>query len=155
MSALSPINKSYWLANLCEANFRKLNVLIPDLALIPPTAALKADGKPVLFLRLIERSPYTLTVELTHSFDWGFEALSEPAVQIRIYMDAGAAEVLSDRDRPFVLDALKDSISHKGVMDYKWSLNYFLSQWLDHCLQSQYCFAMASPDEEHCAPAAC
>ncbi|WP_045226797.1 DUF1249 domain-containing protein [Methyloterricola oryzae] len=155
MTILNPVNKSYWLANLCEANYRKLIALIPELTSLPATAALMAEGRPALHLRLIERCPYTMTVELTHSFNWGFEASLEPAVQIRIYLDAGVAEVLSDHERPFVLDALRDRISLKGVLDYKWSLNYFLSQWLDHCLQSSYSFSLASPDEECRAPATC
>lgn len=155
MSVLNPVNKSYWLASLCEWNYRKLNQLIPDLAIIPSAAALQAEGKPSLIVRLIERSPYTLTVELSHSFDWGFESLMEPAVRIRIYLDACAAEVLSDHERPFVLEALKEGPSLQSVMDYKWSLNYFLSQWLDHCLKSSYRFNLSSPDEEFCAPITC
>ncbi|NTV79110.1 MAG: DUF1249 domain-containing protein, partial [Clostridiales bacterium] len=27
-----------------------------------------------------------------------------------------------------------------AIMDYKWRLNYFLSKWLDHCLQADYQF---------------
>jgi uncharacterized protein YqiB (DUF1249 family) len=155
MSVLNPVNKSFWLANLCEANYRKLNQLIPDLALISSVAAAQAEGKPALLVRLIERAPYTLTVELTHRFNWGFESSLEPAVRIRVYLDAGAAEVLSDHERPVVLEALRHEPNLRGVMDYKWSLNYFLSQWLDHCLKSRYRFTLSSPDEELCETAAC
>ena len=150
MNVMNPVNKSYWLASVCEANYRKLNELIPELALISSAAAAQVDGKPALLVRVIERSPYTLTVELTHSFSRGFESLLEPAVRIRVYFDAGAAEVLSDHERPFVLEALRHEPSLRAVMDYKWSLNYFLSQWLDHCLKSSYRFTLSSPDEELC-----
>ena len=153
MSVLNPVNKSYWLAKLCEANYVKLVALIPGLDYIPQTAIASADGKPSLHLKLIERSPYTLTLELTHCFTWEFEALLEPAVKIRIYLDAQAAEVLNDHERPCVLDALKHDPSARNVLDYKWSLNYFLSQWLDHCLQSNYRFALARPDLETCTAA--
>lgn len=145
MSVLNPVEKSYWLAKVCEANYAKLVSLIPDLSLIPETATACVDGKPSLHLKLIERSPYTLTLELTHCFAWEFEALLEPAVVIRIYLDARAAEVLSDHARPFVLDALKHESSARHVLDYKWSLNYFLSQWLDHCLKSNYHFGLGRP----------
>lgn len=155
MSVLEPLNKSYWLASLCEANYRKLNQLLPNLEFILGDVALQADGKPSLLVRMLERSPYTVTLELTHSFDWELDAPLEPAVRIRIYLDAAAAEVLSDHERPFVLDAFKERFSNKGVMDYKWSLNYFLSQWLDHCLKSSYSFSLSSPDEELCSPATC
>jgi uncharacterized protein YqiB (DUF1249 family) len=148
MSVLNPVNKSYCLAKLCEANYAKLVALIPGLAYIPETATASADGKPSLHLKLIERSPYTLTLELTHCFTWEFGALLEPAVRIRIYLDARAAEVLSDHARPCVLAALKDERSADKVLDYKWSLNYFLSQWLDHCLQSRYHFGLDRPAVE-------
>lgn len=154
MSVLDPVNKSYWLAHLCEANYRKLNRLIPSLASISAAAA-QAEGKPALLVRLIERSPYTLTMELTHSFERGYEALREPALRIRVYLDAGAAEVLSDRERPDVQQALPTYPDIQGVMDYKWCLNYFLSQWLDHCLQSRYCFTPSHPDEEVAIPVTC
>ena len=147
MSSFDPVNKSYWLASLCESNYLKLARLIPDLDLIPPSASAQVDGKPSLLLKLIERSPYTLTLELSHCFAWGFETLLEPAVILRVYLDARVVEVLSDHARPFVRDAIKDGITPRGVMDYKWSLNYFLSQWLDHCLESHYSFTLADQPE--------
>jgi len=154
MSALNPVDKSFWLARLCEANFGKLLALIPDLAYIPETATARVDGKPSLHLKLIERSPYTLTLELSHCFMWEFQALLEPAVKIRIYLDARAAEVLSDHARPFVLDALKHDCSARSVLDYKWSLNYFLSRWLDHCLQANYRFGLSPCSLGSCGAAA-
>jgi len=140
MSALEPVNKSYWLARLCEANYLRLLTLIPHLGGLAPGMSACAEGTPALYLRLLERSPYTLTLELTHSFTWEFGALLEPAVRVRVYLDARAAEVLSDHDRPYVLDALRHDPSARKIMDYKWSLNYFLAQWLDHCIASEYRF---------------
>ena len=148
MSVLNPVEKSFWLARLCEANYERLLTLVPGLVYLKETATAEADGKPSLHLKLLERSPYTLTMELTHCFTWEFEALLEPAVRIRVYLDARAAEVLSDRERPFVLDALKHDRCARNIMDYKWSLNYFLSQWLDHCLQSNYHFGTTHPTLE-------
>jgi uncharacterized protein YqiB (DUF1249 family) len=151
MSALNPINKSYWLEKLCESNYSKLLCLVPDLANIPESnrVVAYADGKPSLHLRLIRRAPYTLTLELTYCFDQGLEAF-EPAVKIRVYLDARAAEVLSDHCRPFVLDALKSNRSGREVLDYKWSLNYFLYKWLDHCLKNHYRFSITRSAHERC-----
>ncbi len=139
MSIFQPAEKSFWLQKVCESNYEKLANLIPDLARIDEAAVARVNGKPSLHLRLLERSPYTLVLELTHDF----ARLDEPAVKIRVSLDAKTAEALSDHCRPFVLDAVKDRSSAKSVLDYKWSLNYFLARWLDHCLQSDYRFETA------------
>jgi uncharacterized protein YqiB (DUF1249 family) len=139
MSVFQPAEKSFWLQKVCESNYQKLANLIPDLACIDETAVAQVNGKPSLHLRLLERSPYTLVLELTHDFARG----GEPAVKIRVSLDAKTAEALSDHCRPFVLDAVRDRSSAKSVLDYKWSLNYFLTRWLDHCLQSDYRFGTA------------
>ena len=152
MSFLEPYEKSYWLARICEANFERLLRLVPDLASLPISAIAKAEGRPLLQLELLEQSPYTLTLELSHRF--GFESLLEPAVKIRVYLDARAAEVLSDHARPHVHQALQGEPKAREVMDYKWKLNYFLSRWLDHCLASDYRFGRAQAGRATCEEAA-
>jgi uncharacterized protein YqiB (DUF1249 family) len=146
MSAFHPAEKSFWLQQVCESNYRKLARLVPDLPRIEASAAAEAGNKPTLHLRLLERSRYTLTLELTHAFPPGpAEALEplEPAVRIRVCLDAKTAEALCDHCRPGVLDALKAEASARQVLDYKWGLNYFLARWLDHCLSSDYRFGAA------------
>jgi uncharacterized protein YqiB (DUF1249 family) len=150
MCFLDPLEKSYWLAKLCEANFERLVRLIPDLAVMTEASVACADGKPCLYLELLEHSPYTVTLTLSHCFGKGFESLLEPAVKIRVYLDARAAEVLSDHARPRVHEALRPGSRPREVLDYKWSLNYFLSQWLDHCLDSHYCFGVTQSERESC-----
>jgi len=147
MPTLNPTNKSYWLAQLCEANYVKLLNLFPELSGIPAAATATVDGKPALHIKLLERCPYTLSLELSHRFSTGFEALFEPALRLRVYLDAQAVEVLSHQDRPAVQEALLEQASPRRIMDYKWTLNYFLSRWLDHCLHNRYQFE-AVPDRE-------
>ncbi|HYE34799.1 DUF1249 domain-containing protein [Methylocaldum sp.] len=144
MSIFQPAEKSFWLQKVCESNYEKLANLIPDLTRIDETAVAQVNGKPSLHLRLLDRSPYTLTLELTHDFVRDFE----PAVKIRVSLDAKTAEALSDYCRPFVLDAVRDRSNAENVLDYKWSLNYFLTRWLDHCLQSDYRFGTARYSRE-------
>jgi uncharacterized protein YqiB (DUF1249 family) len=140
MTLFNPANKSYWLARLCEDNFERLAMLIPDMEFIPERAMAFAEGKPSLLLKVIDRSPYTVTLELSHSFDWGFDELLEPEVRIRVYLDARSAEVLSDHARPFVLQVFGTDRNAARILDYKWSLNYFLANWLEHCARCKYRF---------------
>jgi uncharacterized protein YqiB (DUF1249 family) len=151
MSSFHPVEKSFWLHRVCESNYRKLTDLVPDLTRIGETSTAKVHGKPALHLRLLERSPYTLTVELTHDFSPGFEVLSEPAVRIRVFLDARTAEVLCDHARPELREALREAVEEpQAVLDYKWAINYFLARWLDHCLSNEYRFRTGRPAVEEC-----
>lgn len=138
MSALLPVNKSYWLQRLCETNYAKLLRLLPDLPRLERAVLEDDSGKPALHARLLERTPYTVTVELTHYFPAGAAYSPEPAVQVRIFLDAKLAEVMCADSKPAVRDALHPNPSAKAVLDYKWRLNYFLEKWLDHCLRHDY-----------------
>lgn len=150
MSLFYPFEKSYWLHRVCEANFLKLMHLVPDLSLLGASVTARVHDKPPLHLRLLDRSPYTLTLELTHDFEGGFGTSAEPAVRIRVSLDAKTCEVLSDHCRPAVVLALKDCATPSAVLDYKWTLNYFLARWLDHCVSSDYRFGAAQVAQEEC-----
>jgi len=76
-------------------------------------------------------------IELNHCFDQEF---LEPAVKIRLYLDAQLAEVVSDQTRLPIASVFKNKGSSLDIMNYKWRLNYFLQTWLDHCLKKDYQF---------------
>jgi uncharacterized protein YqiB (DUF1249 family) len=150
MNAFCPSEKSFWLQKVCERNYEKLKSLIPDWTRVGDTSIARVHGKPALYLKLLERSAYTLILELTHDFERGFEQRQEPAVRIRVCLDSKTAEVLSDYCRPFVLDALRHDPSAGKVLDYKWTHNYFLARWLDHCVQSNYQFGSVRFSQGEC-----
>lgn len=144
MSLLNPVNKSFCLHTLCESNYYKLLRLIPGLHRIGESAIASPAGKPTLHFRMIDKTPYTLTLELTHCFGDRMDAFVEPAVKIRAYLDAETAEVLADHNRPQIEHAFKQTERADEIMDYKWTLNYFLEKWLNHCLQLGYRFELGS-----------
>jgi uncharacterized protein YqiB (DUF1249 family) len=140
MAKVTPLNKSFCLQTVCEQNYKKILYLIPDIKIIEAAAQGYSEGKPILHVKVLEQSPYTKTIELSHFFDSEFGMILEPAVKIRLYFDVRTAEVLRDYKRVEVDKAIKDLGQVKDVMDYKWRLNYFLEKWLDHCLKKQYTF---------------
>ncbi len=140
MSLVHPVNTSLCLEKLCESNYQKLFSLIPDLCSFKNDAKGETASKPALYLKIIDRTNHTITVELTHQFDKDLENLMEPAVKIRIYLDVNLVEVLKDYQRPIVSSVYKDPRQSVEIMNYKWRLNYFLQKWLDHCLQTDYEF---------------
>ncbi|TPQ29559.1 DUF1249 domain-containing protein [Methylomonas sp. EFPC3] len=143
MSLVQPVNTSFCLEQLCESNYQKLFKLIPNLRSFDKSAIGLTQNRPALYLDVLERNPYTLTIELTHCFNQQRSELVVPAVKIRIYLDAQLAEVIRDNDRPTVDKVYQDPGDLIEIRDYKWRLNYFLQKWLDHCLKTDYCFQLA------------
>lgn len=135
MPAFSPVNKSYWLQRVCEGNYDLLRRLIPDLDRLPAGNARVGGEELALFVHLRERTPYTVTLELSHRFGaLAEESLAEPALRVRMFLDARIAEVLGDHDRPPPAQLFHGHTAPRALLDYKWQLNYFLQRWLEHCL---------------------
>ncbi|MBS3965625.1 MAG: DUF1249 domain-containing protein [Methylomonas sp.] len=146
MAQLKPVNTSLCLEKVCEANYQKLFKLIPDLRSFENSAVGLTPDQPTLYLSILERKPYTLTIELSHRFRHHLTESMTPAVTIRVYLDARLAEVIHDSDRPPVDKVYQNPANALEIQDYKWRLNYFLQKWLDHCLQGNYRFSI-----ERCA----
>ncbi len=141
MGFVNPVNKSYCLEQICESNYQKLLKLIPELLTLKEPAIGLAHHNTTLHITVIESTPYTMTVELSHCFNKNLDEFLEPAVKIRLYMDAQLAEVLSDHVRASVAQVFKNPGLSREIMNYKWRLNYFLQKWLDHCLKKDYQFS--------------
>lgn len=107
----------------------------------------RLGGKPALHLRLMDRAPYTVTLELSYCFRHSPKPVFEPALKLRVYLDVGMVEVLGDCERP-----LRHPKAEPGrqMLEHKWLLNYFLDKWLDHCLHHGYQFAEV---DDHSTPA--
>lgn len=140
MSQLNPVNKFFCLQSLCESNFSKLLRLIPHLRVLDKCSVAYLGSKPALHLKMIEKSTYTLTLELSYCFHSGHQPLFEPALKLRVYLDASMVEVMSDCERP---RWRLRSLVGQEVLEHKWQMNYFLDKWLDHCLQRGYRFSTA------------
>lgn len=140
MSQLNPVNKSFCLEQVCAANYQKLLRLIPNLLDVSESADGHADNASALHLKILERSPYTLTILLSHRFKKNPAECLEPVVTIRLYLDLQLAEVISDHARAAVAKVYKNPGLSLEIMQYKWRLNYFLQKWLEHCLYKNYRF---------------
>lgn len=140
MGFVNPVNKSFCLEQICESNYQKLFRLIPELLSFKKTAVGLAPCNTALHLKILNRSAHTMTVELSHCFNKNYDEFLVPAVNIRVYLDAQLAEVLSDHARASVAQVFKNSGLTEDIMNYKWRLNYFLQKWLDHCLKKSYQF---------------
>ena len=128
------------LMDMYEDNYFKLRKLIPALDKINRTCVSKSEGHLNLHLKIVERSKFTTTLLLSYCFDEVGESRMEPNLKIRIYHDAGLAEVMSGKlhHGRLVLDNLPSD-----ALIQKWQLNRFLSKWLKYCLRQQHQFLIS------------
>jgi len=132
------------LMDMYEDNFIKLRKLVPDLHRIKHSCISKSLGHLNLHLSIVERSKYTTTLLLSYCFDEAGERRMEPNLKIRIYHDAGLAEVMSGKlhHGRLVLDNLPSDARQQ-----KWQLNRFLSKWLKYCLRQKHEFQLNEDPE--------
>jgi len=120
-----------------EDNFIKLRKLIPHLNEIEQSAMSISPGHMNLYLKIVERSKFTTTLRLSYHFSKNSKIRLEPNLKIRIYHDAGLAEVMSGKlhHGRLVLDHLP-----ADALKQKWQLNRFLNKWLKYCLRQKHRF---------------
>ncbi|VAW67991.1 hypothetical protein MNBD_GAMMA09-2362 [hydrothermal vent metagenome] len=128
------------LMDMYEENYIKLRKLIPDLSAIANSCVSAVEGHMSLHLKIIERSKFTTTLILSYCFDADQVVRMEPNLKIRIYHDAGLAEVMSGKlhHGRLVLDHLPSD-----ALRQKWQLNRFLSKWLKYCLRQKHGFSVS------------
>lgn len=127
---------------LYESNYRRFLRLVPETA-IPFDQAVSDGIDHRLYLRVLERCRYTLTVHLTHWFGDGDLARPDPNLKLRIYRDAGLAEAIyCDASSRYAALAGVPHINHR-VLAAQWPRNLLLNKWLAYCLQQGHGFSGA------------
>ena len=94
-----------------------------------------------LLLTVIERTPYTSTVNLSYSIA---EDLQIPDLRVRVYHDAHLAEAqewAGTHTQP-VLKALRTQAERE--LDQRWARNVMLNKWLEYCVERGHRFSSAT-----------
>lgn len=135
--------RSHDFERLYDVNFQLVSALIPDLRLMPVDAVSSVHKAPDLHLRIIERSPYTTVIALTHEFMAGSAALPAPDLWLRVSHDARVAEAIANQDGASPAYA-RSYTWHRGLdADIKWRLNTFAEKWLSACLKQGHQFRIS------------
>ncbi len=117
------------LMNLWESNFQRMQRLLPELNLNVDSARSLSQSDSPLYLNILERNPYTLTLMLTYRLA---DQTETPRLRVRIYRDAEVAQAM---------DA--DPAEFGENLDRQWERNLLLNKWLDYCLEHGHGFALA------------
>lgn len=119
---------------VCETNFARLRRLMPEMAeqdelRIP--LAVPDESAQTLVMRVLERCPYTTSLQLRHErrHDW----LSSPSMEVRLYHDVCMAEVVAAYNRRQFRGVYPYPNEQMLQPDEKYQLNHFLGEWLGYC----------------------
>ncbi len=118
-----------------EENFSRLMALLPGLDTIEDGVVLCGEGVPPLKVKLLDRSPYTTTISLSHVMDADARYVRAVYMKIRIYRDARVAEVLSYQSAGHFKPLYPYPNPRMFQPHEKRRVNQFLGEWLAFCLR--------------------
>jgi len=125
-------NSFVGLMALYESNYLRLLHLVPDLERLDGCFRSRVAGECELFVDVLDRARYTITLALTYHFESAEGRLADPDMQVRAYLDGRLAEVLSmgGKHRHAELRRLRRA-NHRSL-DARWKRNVVLNKWLEY-----------------------
>ncbi len=124
------------LMELYENNYIKFKKLCGNFDVLHDHSCSRVSKGLDLHLHVIERTKYTITLNLTYKFLEPNNKFRElPNLLIRVYFDAMQAEVLH-RD----LKRQPAPVEMNSRLSHKWKDNRFLFKWLSFCLAQGHAF---------------
>ncbi|HTE40958.1 MAG TPA: DUF1249 domain-containing protein [Steroidobacteraceae bacterium] len=135
------------LMTVYESNYVRLRQLMGDVRDLPDEAVSTPPDDCALYLRVEERSRYTVTFTLTYRFLSADQEIAEPDLQIRVYHDARLAEALHcsrwRRHPTLCLTQARELRVMRTHGDQRWQRNMMLNKWLDYCSERGHRFTGA------------
>ena len=117
---------------LYESNYLRLRKLIPELERIDGCYRSRVAGDCDLYVEIVERSRYTVTLSLTYQFETDDGLLIDPDMTVRAYLDGRLAEVLAIGPRQRHPSLRRLVREHRRELDRRWRRNIVLNKWLDY-----------------------
>lgn len=109
--------------SLYESNFLRLLQLIPEIERLDGCFRSRVAGECDLYVEVLERCRYTLTLSLTYRFRAAQGEEVVPNMVVRVYMDGAQAEVMGTRS----------GYRYQGQdLKARWRRNIILNKWLEY-----------------------
>jgi uncharacterized protein YqiB (DUF1249 family) len=117
---------------LYESNYLRLLQLVPEMERLDGCFRSRVAGECELFVEILERSRYTITMSLTYRFESGAGRIADPDIRVRSYLDGRLAEAMSlGADHKH--RELRRLIRKNGrELDARWRRNIILNKWLEY-----------------------
>jgi len=130
----------YNMMQVYESNYRYLLQILPGMQEICGTVFSEFNGKPVLFVDVLEQCKYTSMLAVTHYFKIDNSIVADMELKLRVYHDARVAEVTSYQHHAKLLPVYGYPNKKMYQPFEKKQVNLFLREWLVFCVRYGFQF---------------
>ena len=117
---------------LYESNYLRLLRLIPELERLDGCFRSRVAGDCELFVEILERCRYTITMSLTYHFESGDSRRADPDIKVRAYLDGQLAEAMSVTGDQRHAELRRLILKNRRELDTRWRRNVILNKWLEY-----------------------
>lgn len=117
---------------LYESNYLRLLQLVPEMERLDGCFRSRVAGECELFVEILERSRYTITMSLTYRFETGAGRVADPDIRVRAYLDGRLAEAMSLGADHKHRELRRLMRKNRGELDARWRRNIVLNKWLEY-----------------------
>jgi len=115
-----------------ESNFLRLMQLIPELERLDGCFRSRVAGDCELFVDVLERCRYTVTLSLTYFFEGENGRVADPDMTVRAYLDGRVAEAMSLSGNYRHSELRRLAKAHRAELNARWKRNVVLNKWLEY-----------------------
>jgi len=120
------------LMSLYESNYLRLLLLVPELDRLDGCFHSRVAGDCDLYVEILERCRYTVTLLLTYRFDSENGIVANPDMVVRAYLDGELAESMSLGERHRHASVPRLSAPRSRELGDRWQRNIILNKWLEY-----------------------
>jgi len=117
---------------LYESNYVRLLHLVPELERLDGCFRSRVAGECELFVEILERCRYTITMSLTYHFETGDGRLADPDIKVRAYLDGRLAEAMSVANDHRHAEFQRLIMKSRRELSARWRRNVILNKWLEY-----------------------
>ena len=115
-----------------ESNYLRLLHLLPDLEQLDGCFRSRVAGDCELYVDILERCRYTVTLSLTYYFEGEQGRVADPDLTVRAYLDGQLAEAMSLTGNHRHAELRRLAKAHRAELDARWKRNVVLNKWLEY-----------------------
>ncbi len=120
------------LMSMYESNFLRLKLLVPELERLDGCFRSRVAGDCDLYVEILERSRFTVTLLLTYRFECENGNVANPDMVVRAYLDGELAESMSLGECQNRSSPPRSNSSRSGELGARWKRNVILNKWLEY-----------------------
>jgi len=115
-----------------ESNYLRLLHVIPELERLDGCFRSRVAGDCELYVEILERCRYTVTLSLTYYFETDEGRVADPDMTVRAYLDGQLAEVMKLSGHHQHAELRRLTKMHRLELDTRWQRNVVLNKWLEY-----------------------